>query len=329
MRDVRVPINSNSTKFLDQLRIFIRSRNLAYNTEKAYVGWILRFIHFNNKRHPNLMGTYEVECYLSYLSSSCRCSKSTQRMVLNALVFLYREFLKTPIDSLHYIYSKKERKLPTVLSRNEIKLVFNQLSGYYLLAAKLMYGSGLRVSEVAQLRIKDINIESNDIFVDQGKGNKDRITVLPNSLVDDLKRQIKLDHAIHQQDLASGNGIVYLPFSNTQTAKTNSKLFAWQYLFPSNSLFVDPNDGLLKRHHLSDKSIRRKIKIAVVKSEINKIASSHTFRHSFATHMLQDGHNIRQVQELLGHADISTTEIYLHVTSDKIMKIVSPIDKNN
>jgi len=327
MRDVRIPIDPTSVKFLDQLRLFIRSRNLAYNTEKAYVGWILRFIHFNDKKHPNLMGTHEVERYLNHLSTRRRCSKSTQRMVLNALVFLYREFLKKPIDSLHYIYAKKEQKLPIVFSKNEIKLIFKELTGNYLLAAQLMYGSGLRVSEVAQLRIKDINIDSNEIFVDQGKGNRDRITILPTSLIDDLKRQVKLADAIHQQDLANGNGKVYLPFSNLSRA--NTKLFSWQYLFPSNSLFIDPNDGFLKRHHLSDRSIRREIKSAIVMSNIHKVAGSHSLRHSFATHLLQDGYSIRQVQELLGHADIATTQIYLHVTNDSLLNVESPIDRIN
>jgi integron integrase len=325
MRDIRIPIDPTSTKFLDQLRLFIRSRNLAYNTEKAYVGWILRFIRFNDKKHPNLMGTYEVEGYLSHLSTHGRCCKSTQRMVLNALVFLYREFLKIPIGSLHYIYAKKARKLPIVFTKNEIKLILKELSCDYFLAAQLMYGSGLRVSEAAQLRIKDIHIDSKEIFVDQGKGNKDRITILPSSLIDTLKRQVKLVHAIHQQDLACGNGQVYLPFSSL--TKTNSKLFSWQYLFPSNSLFVDPNDGLLKRHHLSDKSIRRRIKAAIDNSQIHKIAGSHSLRHSFATHLLQDGYNIRQVQELLGHADITTTQIYLHVTADNLANVESPIDQ--
>ena len=326
MRDIRFPVDPNSTRLIDRLRLFIRSRNLAYNTEKTYVDWILRFIRFHNKKHPNTMGTAEVESYLSFLSTSSGCSKSTQRVVLNALVFLYREFLCLPIETLKFVYSRKERKLPVVFSRNEIKLICNQLDGIYLLAARLMYGCGLRVSEVANLRIKDIDLENDHIFVAQGKGGKDRITLLPKLLKDDLTRQSKMVQAIHQIDLASGKGSVYLPFANSQSQQSQSKLFAWQYLFPSNALYVDLNDGLSKRHHMSDKTMRHEIKKAILKAKINKNASCHSLRHSFATHLLQDGSNIRQVQELLGHADVSTTEIYLHVCSDDTRRVKSPID---
>lgn len=325
MRDVRVPVDPRSERFLDQLRVFIRSRNLAYNTEKAYVGWIVRFIRFHDKRHPNTMGSKEVESYLSYLAAGRRCSKATQRMVLNALILLYREFLRIPLGSLNYIYSRKERKLPIVFSRSEIKLICNHLAGIYRLAAKLMYGCGLRVTEVAQLRIKDVDFDNHQVFVDQGKGNKDRVTLLPRILVDDLKRQIQMTQAQHQMDLASGHGCVYLP-GTINSLHTHHKQFAFQFLFPSNSLFVDPNDGLLKRHHLSDKSIRREVKKAIVESGLNKGASCHALRHSFATHLLQDGYTIRQVQELLGHADVSTTEIYLHVCQDKTSAVKSPLD---
>ncbi len=324
MKDVRKPVDPNSTRLIDQLRISIRNKNLAYSTENAYILWIIRFIRFSELKHPKTMGKKDVEHYLNYMSSGKNYSKSTQRVALNALVFLYHKFLNVDLGELCYRRSSKPKKIPVVFSRQEVDLVFKTLFGKYLLAARLIYGSGLRISEVAKLRIKDIDFALGRIIVIAGKGNKDRVTLLPTSLVESIKIQIAIASSLHQEDRLSGYGEVYLPNAMANTYPSARKQTAWQFLFPASQLTLDYQTNTQRRHHIDESVLRKFIKKAIIKSGINKDASSHTLRHSFATHLLQDGYNIRELQELLGHSDVSTTAIYTHTI--ELANVTSPID---
>jgi len=327
MDDVPVSVNHLSTRFIDQLRLFIRSRNMAYATEKTYICWILRFIRFHNKRHPRAMGRREIESFLNYLSIEARCRNSTQRTALNSLVFLYKTFLKrTDLDNLNIIASSKSRRVPVVFSQNEALKVISNLSAPCKLMAQLMYGSGLRISEVVSLRVKDIEFELKHIRVIGGKGDKDRLAFLPASLIGELQDQIDLVSIQHKRDLADGNGYVYCTGALSRRLGASSKSFSMQFLFPSPRLFYDESMGELFRHHIEKSYLSKRVKQAIKLSHLNKQASCHTFRHSFATQLLHDGNDIRTVQELLGHADVQTTMIYTHVINNPSMPVVSPLD---
>ena len=327
MKDVRRPIDKTSTRFIDQLRLHIRSRNLAYSTEKSYIHWVLRFIRFNNKQHPNCLGQQEIENFLSHLATQRCCSKGTQRVALNSLVYLYREFMQTSIPNLSYVLSSRERKLPVVFSHQEALEVIGLLDGKYALVAGLIYGSGLRISEVVKLRIKDIDFGLNRILVTAGKGNKDRITLLPKSCIPSLKRQIAIVLAVHADDLAAGKGSVYIPNNKYKSSLYARDADAWQYLFPASAITIDPENKIRGRHHIDETIFRKAIKKVIKKSSVFKDASTHTFRHSFATQSIIGGTNIRVLQELLGHASISTTQIYLHVAEINSDHIISPLDQ--
>jgi integron integrase len=324
MMDVREPIDPNSTRFVDQLRRLIRKENLSYSTEKTYVQWILRFIRFHNMRHPKDMGRTEVENYLQSMASPGLYSQSTQRIALNAFVFLYRHFFKKELGKLTYNVPTSHAKVPVVFSRREVNLIISRLTGKYALAVKLLYGAGLRISEVTRLRIKDIDFDLNRIIVCEGKGNKDRITLLPKQSVERLKIQISIVSAIHGEDLSNGHGGVYLPYALNRLYPTASKELCWQFLFPAKQLNLDKNSGKWIRHHIDESALRRKIKLAIRLAGINKPGSAHSFRHSFATHMLQDGCNIKKLQELMGHSNIQTTAIYTQTI--ELSKITSPMD---
>lgn len=245
---------------------------------------------------------------------------------MNALIYLYREFLQVAIPELKYTMASKPRKLPVVFSSCEAKKVLGRLTGKYALVASLLYGSGLRISEVVALRRKDIDFEMNQIIVCSGKGDKDRITLLPQACIDSLKRQIAIVHSIHAEDLANGNGSVYLPLGMGKAQISSRKEFAWQYLFPSNAIIIDKTNNISSRHHIDETVMRKKIKKAIKDASIAKEASTHTFRHSFATQCILNGMDIRTLQELMGHASVSTTQIYLHVAQQRQKRIVSPID---
>jgi integron integrase len=326
VKDIRRPIDPKSTRLIDRLKLHIRSHNLAYTTEKSYVHWILRFIRFHNKQHPIAMGEEEIENFLSHLACERRCSKGTQRVALNALIYLYREFLHIKISNLNYKMASKPRKVPTVFSPAEAAKVLGLLKGKYALATSLIYGSGLRISEVVALRIKDIDFEMNQIVVRSGKGDKDRITLLPEACVNHLKRQMAIVHSIHVEDLANGYGCVYIPDAQSKNQLSSRKAFAWQYLFPSNAIIIDTTNKVAGRHHIDESVIRKKIKEAIKSASIFKEASTHTFRHSFASQCILNGMDIRTLQELLGHASVSTTQIYLHVTEQKNKSHLSPLD---
>ncbi len=328
MDDIPIHVEHSSERFIDRLRLFIRARNLAYATEKTYVSWILRFIRYHEKRHPKDMGESEIESFLNYLVLQCYCSKSTQRTALNALIFLFVKFLqREDIGTLNFSSSKRHPKIPVVFTHEEAMLVINDMNGKYKIMAHLMYGTGLRISELIRLRVKDIDFGMNQIIVRNGKGNKDRITLLPNKLITSLKDQILEVALLHKRDLIDGYGEVYLPNALCRKYKNAPTELKWQYLFPSQVISIDPRSGKKRRHHINKATLSRQICITIKDSNINKRASSHTFRHTFATELLLAGYDIRTIQQLLGHADVATTEIYTHVIKQGNAGIKSPIDR--
>lgn len=313
-------------KFIDRLRAFIRARNLAYKTEKTYIQWVIRFIHFHDKRHPETMGEIEVQNFLNYLVVQQNVAVNTQKTALNALIFLYKRFLKKETFVLQIKYAKRHRRVPVVFSHKEADSVIDNLSGVYQLAAKIMYGSGLRISECLKLRVMDIDFPMSVIIVRGGKGDKDRRTLLPQSLINPLKKQLAYVKNLHEFDIANGNGAVYLPHALARKYPHAERQLKWKYIFPASKIAVDPRTGIHRRHHIMDSTVQRQVKTALRKTDIQKLAGPHTFRHSFATRLLENGYDIRTIQELLGHSDVQTTEIYTHVINRGGRGVVSPID---
>lgn len=313
MDDVPRAIAPDSKRFLDQLRLHMRATGLAYRTEKTYLHWVRRFIYFHGKRHPKDLGKPAVEAFLCDLSNTRHCSVNTQRTALNALVYLYTKFMGVELRELQYAPAKAHRKLPVVYSRQEIAAIVAQLEGVYRLQVELMYGTGLRQAELLSLRVKDIDFGSNNVIVRSGKGGKDRSTVLPQKLVPQLKDQVSKVRRLHQRDLVQGYGEVFLPDALARKYPQAARELAWQYLFPAGKIGRDPRSGVLRRHHMHATSLGKQIQQAVRGAGILKPARSHSFRHSFATHLLEDGYDLRTIQELLGHTDLATTEIYTHV----------------
>jgi len=327
MDDIPIHIAPDSARFIDRLRTFIRARNLAYATEKTYVSWIVKFIRFHKMKHPKDMNQSEIESFLSYLAVQRFCSKSTQRTALNAIVFLFKQFMsRDDLGDFAFINSKRQKAIPTVFTHEEALAVISHLTGKYKFMVRLMYGTGLRISELIRLRVKDIDFGMNQIIVRNGKGDKDRITLMPERLIVQLQEQITLVEIAHKRDLNDGFGHVYLPNALERKYKNANIELKWQYLFPSGKIGKDPRSNMLRRHHLNKSILTKKVTIAIRKSAINKKASSHTFRHTFATQLLQKGYDIRTVQQLLGHADVATTEIYTHVLKQGNAGIKSPID---
>ncbi|MCB1688656.1 MAG: integron integrase [Halioglobus sp.] len=326
MDDIRVPVPPGSTKFMDLLRLDMRARGYALPTERTYLTWIRRFIIFSQKRHPADMGQPEIESFLNHLAVSLTVSPSTQRTALNALVYLYTKYLGREPLELSFSYAKTTQRLPTVLTHEEAKEIISHLSGTPRLMVELLYGSGLRLHECLVLRIKDIDFSLNTITVRQGKGDKDRVTLLPASVAQRLESQIQKALALHQQDLADGYGEVYMPHALERKYPSAAASPAWQYLFPSTRLGIDPRSGVTRRHHLHSTGLRSYIRAAVAKTGIQKPVKAHTFRHSFATRLLQKGYDIRTIQKLLGHEDVTTTEIYTHVLNRGAMGVISPVD---
>lgn len=324
--DIPSPLPAQPVRFLDRLRGFIRMRGLAYKTEKTYLFWIKRFIRFHDRQHPESMGALEVEAFLSHLVLQANASVGTQRVALNALVFLYREFLGVPLENLNYEAARKPRKLPTVFSPQEAKAAINHMEGEYRLIAMLIYGAGLRINEALRLRVKDVDFGMQQLIVRSGKGNKDRITLLPDSLVQPLARQIEAALHQHASDLTQGYGSVYLPTALARKYPNASQEPDWQFVFPAGVLSQDPRSGIRRRHHMLDRTVQKHFRKAIRAAGIRKPANSHTFRHSFATRLLEAGYDIRTIQKLLGHADIRTTEIYTHVVRKGGFGVRSPID---
>lgn len=320
-------LHTSEPKLLDQLKERIRRFNYSIRTEDAYIHWVKRFILFHNKRHPSVMGEAEVESFLSHLVVDRNVTASTQNQALAAILFLYKEVLKVDLEWMDNIQrAKKPARLPTVLTRQEVNAVINELDGPSRLMASLLYGTGMRLMECLRLRVKDVDFHYEQITIRDGKGAKDRITMLPKTIKEPLQKQITKAKHIHAMDLDEGYGEVYLPNALAIKYPNASKEWCWQYIFPAERISIDPRSNVKRRHHADEKVLQRKVKIAVQKSGITKPATPHTFRHSFATHLLEAGYDIRTVQELLGHNDVSTTMIYTHVLNRGGLAVRSPLD---
>ncbi len=314
-------------KLLDRVRSLMRMRHYSYQTEQTYLKWIRRYIGFHNIRNPAEMGAVEVEAFLSHLAVDAKISAPTQNQALFALLFLYREVLSVELPWLDkFTPAKKSSHIPVVLTKDEVKLIVNQLKDTNWLIANLLYGSGLRLTEALRLRVKDLDFGFKQIVVRDGKGAKDRFTVLPTVLIEPLKKQLEFARKLHEQDLRRGLGRVEMPFALARKYPNAQTEWAWQFVFPSKSLSVNPRTGAQSRHHVSASSLQKTFKAALRKSRTPKNASPHTLRHSFATHLLQDGYDIRTIQDLLGHKEISTTMIYTHVLQNNRLGVRSPVD---
>ncbi len=314
-------------KLLDRVRETIRRKHYSIRTEKSYVAWIRRYILFHNKRHPQEMGRAEIEAFLTYLAVNRKVSASTQNQAFSALLLLYRNVLNKDLDfPIDSVRAKRPKRLPTVLTKEEVGKVIGCLSGIPQLMAKLLYGSSLRLMECVRLRVKDIDFAQHQVIVRDGKGMEDRVTMLPASLVTPLKEHLQRVKRLHEKDLAKGYGSVYLPFALERKYPNANREWVWQYVFPSARLAKDTRTGIVRRWHMSDRSLQKAVKIAARLAGINKHVGCHTFRHSFATHLLQNGYDIRTVQELLGHKDVKTTMIYTHVLNRGGLAVRSPID---
>ncbi|HSC69050.1 MAG TPA: integron integrase [Cellvibrio sp.] len=325
--DIPIPIPAKPVRLMDRFRFFMRSLNMSYRTEKAYVHWVLRFIRFHNLKHPEFLGAAELEAFLSHLAVNLNSAINTQRTALNALMFFYNKFLEMDIQGVEPVRAKKHRRVPVVFSHDEATRVIQQLDQPFKLATQLMYGAGLRVNECLRLRVKDIDFSGNQIIIRAGKGGKDRRTILPESLIIDLRQQIIIVQKLHELDKEEGFGEVYMPHRLAQKYPQQARSITWQFLFPSSFRSKDPRSDVIRRHHLYDGTLQRKIKEALVAEKIYKHASCHTFRHSFATQLLSAGYDIRTVQELLGHSDVKTTEIYTHVLNKGGLGVRSPLDR--
>ncbi|MEW5787673.1 MAG: integron integrase [Pseudomonadota bacterium] len=318
----------SSPKLLDQLRDRIRLKHYSLRTEQAYLQWVKRYILFHGKRHPAEMGKAEVEAFLTSLAVERNVTASTQTQALSALLFLYREVLLLELPWLSEITrAKKPSRLPTVLNRHEVQALLKSVDDPRMdLIIRLLYGTGMRLLECLRLRVKDVDFVRLEILVREGKGNKDRVTMLPVSLAERLKSHLKVVKALHDDDLARGKGEVWLPHALAVKYPHASRQWGWQYVFPAAGLSVDPRSDAVRRHHVEDKQVQRAVKKAVAKAAIAKPVTPHTLRHSFATHLLEGGYDIRTVQELLGHSDVSTTMIYTHVLNKGGRGVRSPLD---
>ncbi len=318
----------SSPRLLDQVRERIRVKHYSLRTEQAYVGWIKRYIFFHDKRHPRDMGKVEVEAFLGVLAVERNVSAATQTQALSALLFLYREVLGIELPWLDdLVRAKKPRRLPSVLTRAEVSALLGAMDDPdVVLPARLLYGGGLRLLECLRLRVKDVDVSRREILVRDGKGQKDRVTMLPESLVPQMQVQMETVRQLHARDLANGHGEVWLPDALSVKYPGAARALGWQYMFPAAGFSSDPRSGAVRRHHLDERRVQRAVKKAAEVAGIVKMVSPHTFRHSFATHLLESGYDIRTVQELLGHADVKTTMIYTHVLNRGGRGVVSPID---
>ncbi|MGK2913283.1 MAG: integron integrase [Porticoccaceae bacterium] len=314
-------------KLLDQVRDRIRVKHYSIRTETQYVQWIRRFILFHGKRHPRDMGAPEVEAFLTHLAVEGKVAASTQNQALSALLFLYREVLGIDLPWLKDVTrAKRPQRLPVVLTRDEVRAVLGKMDGVYGLLARLLYGTGMRLMEVIRLRVKDIEFERGEIVVRDGKGAKDRVTMLPQSVKADLQAHLVWRRGLFDSDKVADRATVYLPDALARKYPNAPTEWGWQYVFPSGSYSLDPRSGAERRHHLDEKLLQRAMKKAVLAAAIAKPATPHTLRHSFATHLLERGQDIRTIQELLGHKDVQTTMIYTHVLNKGGKGVVSPLD---
>ena len=319
-------MESPPKKLLDQLRDAIRLKHYAYRTEETYVQWARRFILFHDKQHPNQMGRVEIEAFLTHLAVHLQVAASTQNQALNALLFLYREVLDLDVSDVNVIRAKRSHYLPTVLTQAEARRVIQNIGGVQQLVVKLLYGGGLRLCEGLRLRIKDIDFAQRQILVRDGKGSKSRVTMLPSSMTDALHDHLVGVRRQHQQDLGRGFGAVPLPYALARKYPNANRDWVWQFAFPSSQIAKDPRGELMCRHHLHESGVQKAVKQAARTADISKRVGCHTFRHSFATHLLESGYDIRTIQELLGHQDMKTTMIYTHVLNKGGHGVRSPLD---
>ena len=315
-------------KLLDQLRDRIRLKHYSRRTEDVYLDWAKRYILYHNKTHPQEMGKKEIEDFLTYLARDRKVSASTQNQAKSALLFLYKEVMGITLPWVGEVEkAKKPLKMPVVLTENEVHNLLLKLSDIGLLLGRLLYGTGMRLLEGLRLRVQDIDFSANQLLIRDGKGGKDRVTMLPQSLILPLKDHLLGVKRLHEKDLAGGYGEVWLSESLARKYPQKAKEWIWQYVFPSARLSVDPRSGVTRRHHLDEKGLQRAIKQAAVDAGLTKNVTPHTLRHSFATHLLQAGYDIRTVQELLGHKDVQTTMIYTHVLNKGGRGVTSPLDR--
>ena len=315
-------------KLLDQVCAAIRVRHYSLRTEETYVHWTKRFILFHGKRHPGEMGEQEIAQFLTALAIEQHVSAATQNQALNALVFLYRQVLQREVGWIdNLVRAKRSQRLPVVLRKHEVKALLEALEGEHWLMGHLLYGAGLRLMECLRLRVKDVDFSANQIIVREGKGNKDRITMLPLTVKASLVAHLARVRDLHQHDLAHGFGRVYLPDALARKYPNANREWGWQWVFPATQISVDPRSGEHRRHHLQEGVLQRAVRAAARQAGIIKPVGPHTLRHSFATHLLEDGYDIRTIQELLGHKDVSTTMIYTHVLNRGGKGVTSPSDR--
>jgi integron integrase len=315
-------------KLLDQYRDAIRLKQYSARTEKTYVLWVRSYILFHNKRHPKEMGVPEIRQFIAHLVSEKKVSASTQNQALSAILFLYRHvlFIKLDESGLADLRPERSKSMPVVLSKEEVKAVISSLTGVYKLVVQVLYGSGLRVMECMRLRVKDIDFDNHQIIVRDGKGEDDRFTILPDGVIEPLRQHLEQVKVLHEKDMNNGHGSVYLPFALERKYPNASKEWIWQYVFPASSLYKEAGTGIVRRHHLHETAVQKAVKEAARHAKISKHVTPHTFRHSFATHLLQAGYDIRTIQELLGHKDVKTTMIYTHVLQRGAGAVKSPLD---
>ena len=321
------PAGPKAPKLLDQVRFRLRTLHYSLSTETSYVDWIRRFILFHDKRHPAEMGQGEVEAFLTDLAVARHVSASTQNQALAAILFLYRDVLRKELPWLtEVVRAKKPQRLPTVLSREEVEALLQRTRGTTGLVARLLYGTGMRLMEAVRLRVKDVDFTRNEIIVRQGKGGKDRVTMLPQSLKAPLREQLRARRMVFEQDLQVGCADVWMPDALAVKYPNAGKEWGWQYVFAAQALSVDPRSASVRRHHLDEKLVQRHLRAAALSAQITRPVSPHVLRHCFATHLLEAGYDIRTVQELLGHSDVSTTMIYTHVLNRGGRAVNSPLD---
>lgn len=318
---------AHSPRLLDQVRGVLRVKHYSIRTEESYIQWIKRFIYFHQKRHPRDMGAAEIQAYLTHLAVNRNVSPSTQNQALSALLFLYQQVLKMELPWMDDITrAKKPQRLPVVFSKDEVKHLLAQFEGSRWLVFSLLYGTGMRIMECVRLRVKDVDFEKREITIRSGKGDKDRLTLLPAPLIDPLRLHIEKVRHLHEQDLKGGYGTVYLPYALDRKYPTACREWGWQYVFPAKNISTDPRSGRQQRHHIDEQALQKAMKVAIRRAGITKPGSVHCLRHSFATHMLEDGYDIRTVQELLGHKDVKTTQVYTHVLRRGPRGVRSPLE---
>jgi integron integrase len=320
-------MNPKPKKLLDQVREIIRLKHYSQKTEQAYLNWIKQYILFHDKKHPQDMAATEVEAFLTYLAVERKVAASTQNQALSAILFLYREVLQKPVETgFQYIGAKRPKRLPVVLTKSEVQQILVRLSGDTKLVVQLLYGSGLRLNEAVRLRVKDIDFEQSQIIVRDGKGAQDRISMLPERVLEPLKTHLVNVEDIYQQDLRNGFGRVGLPYALSRKYPNADREWIWQFVFPSKILSKGKSDGIVRRYHISPATVQKAVCKAATAAKIHKHVTPHVFRHSFATHLLEAGYDIRTVQKLLGHKNVKTTMIYTHVLNRGPKAVRSPLD---